>query len=77
MRKVLLILALSIISCTPDKEAPDVKDCMCGEVVESAMFKITPTQTVYYITIKNDCTNVMTEQKPSYFIPIGTKLCNY
>ena len=64
MKKLaLVILGLTLFSCTPDKIEEKKKDCNCNRVVSVVSFNLigsgsSPGTTMYQYTTINDCTGL-------------------
>jgi hypothetical protein len=81
MKKVILILAVAIVSlsCSTGDDAPP--NCNCGEVTESTSFNVVNGQggvSVFSVVkIKNNCTGAIIQTQRDGNIPVGSQICNY
>lgn len=78
MKKVLVLLAIVMISCsTPSEQSETSVDCKCGVVIDSQSFNVLGANYFSVIKVKNNCTGVVKQFQKDGVITIGTQLCNY
>lgn len=78
MKKILVLLAIVMVSCsTPYTESEAPVDCKCGVVVEAQNFNVLGANQFTVMTVKNNCTGVFKQVQKNGVIAVGTQLCNY
>ena len=55
-KSVLLLASLFLLSCSSDNDTPAPKNCKCGVTTEIIKKGTVNGNTLYTITVKNDCT---------------------
>jgi hypothetical protein len=77
-KSVVLLASLFLMSCSGDSDTPDQKNCQCGIVTTIVVGGTVNGNTLYTLTVKNDCTGaVTTVQKMNLLNPrVGDSYCD-
>jgi uncharacterized protein YcfL len=73
MKKLLLLTAILLVSCSKQDE---VLNCDCGKVIQSSSFNALGNQFSVF-TVRNNCTGIEKQTRRDGIVNVGTQICNY